>query len=270
YGEWHHVFAFHLANLALVVGEQGRFEEARQLFERAIAIDENILGDEHWQTIQARNNFAFLYLDQQRWQDAFEQLVRASDAWTRYSARKADVPGQALSGAPEGGSEVGGAPFIKGLLKAGCRLRGASGTNDQDLMRQAFVAAQGMDRSRAARSLTQMAARGARNDPVLAKTIRERQDLAVEWAARDKLLVSSLSNPVDKRDPAAEQELRNRLAALDARIKEIDKELAAKFPDYAALANPAPLAAEEVREQLGPDEALVLFLDTEEWKPTPE
>ena len=73
-----------------------------------------------------------------------------------------------------------------------------------------------------------------------------------------------------KRNPQAEAENNARLAAIDARIKEIDKELAAKFPDYAALTSPAPLAAEEVQAQLGADEALVLFLDTAEWKPTPE
>ena len=42
------------------------------------------------------------------------------------------------------------------------------------------------------------------------------------------------------------------------------------FPDYAALASPTPLVVEEVQAQLGADEALVLFLDTPEWKPTPE
>jgi hypothetical protein len=61
-----------------------------------------------------------------------------------------------------------------------------------------------------------------------------------------------------------------RLAAMDARIVIIDKELTANFPDYAALASPAPLSVEEVQAQLAADEALVLFLETPEVKPTPE
>ena len=69
---------------------------------------------------------------------------------------------------------------------------------------------------------------------------------------------------------AAEAENVARLAAIDDRIAEIDKRLAADFPDYAALASPAPLSVEDVQAQLGADEALVLFLDTPEWKPTPE
>ena len=81
---------------------------------------------------------------------------------------------------------------------------------------------------------------------------------------------AALGQEPDKRDAAAEAENVARLAAIDARIAEIDKRLAAEFPDYAALASPAPLSVEEVQAQLGADEALVLFLDTPEWKPTPE
>ena len=81
---------------------------------------------------------------------------------------------------------------------------------------------------------------------------------------------AALAQAPDKRDTKAEAENNARLAAIDARIAEIDKELAAKFPDYAALASPAPLTVEDVQAQLRPDEALVLFLDTPEAKPTPE
>jgi hypothetical protein len=44
----------------------------------------------------------------------------------------------------------------------------------------------------------------------------------------------------------------------------------AKFPDYTAQASPAPLSVEEVQAQLAADEALMAFLDTPKFKPTPE
>ncbi len=87
---------------------------------------------------------------------------------------------------------------------------------------------------------------------------------------RDGLRNAALGQAQDKRDAQAEAENNTRLAAIDTRIAEIDKELAAKFPDYAALASPAPIAVEDIQTQLGADEALVLFLDTKELKPTPE
>ena len=53
-----------------------------------------------------------------------------------------------------------------------------------------------------------------------------------------------------------------RLKAIGARIKVIDEELAARFPEYEELASPAPITVEEVQALLGGDKALVLFLDT--------
>ncbi len=88
---------------------------------------------------------------------------------------------------------------------------------------------------------------------------------------RDALRNAALGEAPGKRNAKAEAENVARLAAIDGRIAEIDKKLAAEFPDYAALASPAPLSVEEVQAQLGADEALLLFLDTQaSWKPTPE
>jgi hypothetical protein len=46
--------------------------------------------------------------------------------------------------------------------------------------------------------------------------------------------------------------------------------LKSEFPDYAALVSPTPLSVADVQALIGRDEALVLFLDTPEWEPTPE
>ena len=91
-----------------------------------------------------------------------------------------------------------------------------------------------------------------------------------EWQRRDGLRNEWLGKTPDKRDAKAEAENSARLNAIDARIVEIDKELGAHFPDYAALASPAPLSVGEVQAQLGTDEALVFFLDTAEVQPAPE
>ena len=94
--------------------------------------------------------------------------------------------------------------------------------------------------------------------------------LSTEWQKRDGVRVAAVSQPPDKRDRAAETANTDRLAAIDTRVAEIDERLKADFPDYAALASPAPLSVADVQAELRPDEALVLFLDTPEWKPTPE
>ena len=133
-----------------------------------------------------------------------------------------------------------------------------------------FQTAQWAQGSEAAASLAQMAARGAKGDPGLATIVRERQDLVAEWQKLDGVRTAAVSQAPDKRDRAAEAANVTRLAAIDTRIADIDKRLAMDFPDYAALSRPEPLSVEEVQAQLRADEALVLFLDTPAWKPTPE
>ena len=124
-----------------------------------------------------------------------------------------------------------------------------------------FEAAQWAQASEAAASLAQMAARSAKGSPQLAGLVRERQDLLGEWQTKDKLLIAAKGDTAPKRKAEAEKTLADRLAAIDKRLAEIDRRLAREFPDYAALASPAPVSVADVQAQLGADEALVLFLD---------
>jgi len=133
-----------------------------------------------------------------------------------------------------------------------------------------FSIAQWALSSEAAAALSHMSARQAKDDTTLAKLVRERQDLVGEWQRRDQLRSAAVSQAPEKRNREAEAENLTRLATIDERIAEIDRRLEKDFPDYAALANPQPLSIEEVQKDLRNDEALVLFLDTPEERPTPE
>jgi hypothetical protein len=53
-----------LNNLASMLAEQGRYEEARPLHERALAIREKVLGKEHPDTEMLRENLRSLYSSQ--------------------------------------------------------------------------------------------------------------------------------------------------------------------------------------------------------------
>jgi CHAT domain-containing protein len=115
-----------------------------------------------------------------------------------------------------------------------------------------------------------MAARGAKGDAKLVLMVRERQDQVAEWQKRDQTRSAFAGQAPDKRDKAAEADNVARIAAIDARVAEMDKHFTADFPDYVALVSPKPITVADVQANLRPDEALVLFLDTPEWKPTPE
>jgi CHAT domain-containing protein/tetratricopeptide (TPR) repeat protein len=66
-----------LSNLAGLLDDGGSFEEARPLFERALAIDEKALGPEHLETATDLNNLALLYEHEGRLELARPLLERA-------------------------------------------------------------------------------------------------------------------------------------------------------------------------------------------------
>lgn len=255
-------------NLAGLYTEQGRYAEAESLCKRALEANERVFGKEHpYTTLGSLNVLAQLYFSQSDWTRAAQFWGRSTAVISSRSQRGAT--GQAVTGKKKSHAERESSQFL-GLVKAVYRLAPQSRVPDAAASREAFQAAQWVQSSEAAQSLAQMAARGARNDPALAALTRERQDLVIEWQRSDGLRTEWLGNTPDKRDAKAEAEINAKLAAIDARIGEIDKQLAAEFPDYAALASPAPAAVDEVQALLRADEALVLFLDTPESKPTPE
>ena len=136
--------------------------------------------------------------------------------------------------------------------------------------------------SSAASAVNKLAVRLAAGSDRLAELVRRDQDLATEAEALDKAIVAAVSKERSKRDPAAEQRARARLAAIASERASLQKTLSAEFPDYAALSNPLPLTVKEMQSLLSGDEAMVLLTVTEkesyviaitresfDWKPIP-
>jgi tetratricopeptide (TPR) repeat protein/CHAT domain-containing protein len=256
-----------LNNLALLYRAQGRYGEAEPLYTRALAIARKALGPDHPDVVRDLSNLATLYFSQGDWARATDYWRDSTSIIVRRVQRGLPV-GEAVTGKRKSEAAQLGWQFW-GLVKAVHRLTLKQGYQT-GLPREMFQTAQWAQSSEAANSLAQMAARGAKGDRRLAALVRERQDLVAEWQRRDQMRSAAVAQVPDKRNLPAEADNVARLATIDARISIVDKELVAKFPDYAVLASPAPLSVEEVQAQIADDEALVLFLNTPEWKPTPE
>jgi tetratricopeptide (TPR) repeat protein len=258
-----------LNNLALLYRAQGRYGEAEATYRRSLAIHEKALGREHPLVGLTVHNLAALAFAQRDW-------ARAAGYWRRSTAiiaaraqRGTSDVGRALTGQRRGQAEQLSEQFW-GLVKATHRIALQGSKADAGLAQEMFHTAQWARASEAAVSMAQMAARGVKGDSVLAALVRERQDLVVEWQRRDGARTAAAGTQSDKRDRAAEAGNATRMESIDSRIGDIDKRLAADFPEYAALSQPVSLSTEEVQAQLGVNEALVLFLDTPQWQSTPE
>ena len=105
-----------------------------------------------------------------------------------------------------------------------------------------------------------MAARFSSGDGALPNLVREKQDLIAAWREKDARLLDLLSSSDNRRDRTAVDTLRRQTAETERQLAQVSARLEKEFPDYAALATPKPLTAEDVQKQLKDDEALVFWL----------
>jgi len=268
-GSDHPDVALPLNNLAATLDSQGRYAEAEALYQRSLAIRRRALGEDHPDVGQSLNNLGWLNFVQRDWAAATAYWQQSTDLLIRRSKRGTETIGAARVG--KGKSEADRENYqFRNLTKAMYRLAAAERAQEPHWTRDTFGITQWAQSSEAGASLAQMSARLAKGDGALALLVRERQDLVGQWQTRDKALVAARSQPPEKRDAKGEVGLSNSLAAIDKRISEIDRTLEKGFPDYAALASPAPLDMSGAQVLLRDEEALVLFLDTEALQPTRE
>jgi CHAT domain-containing protein/Tfp pilus assembly protein PilF len=248
-------------NLANLYHNQGRISDAEPLYQRALALLEKALPADHPDLGANLNNLAALHFDQQDWAKAVDYLRRSTAIIARQAERDTAGVGQAVAGSRVHNIEQRSSPF-RNLVKAVYRLAGQDQSKTVDALGETFIAAQWAKTSEAAGSLAQMAARGAAGDAKLAGVVRERQDLVDDWQKRDRERSASLAEPGFIRDKPTEIANTQQLDAIDARIAAIDRQLLARFADYAALAKPTPLSIAQVQTELSAGEALILILDT--------
>lgn len=256
-GSSHPLVANSLNNLAVVLDSTGRQQEAEPLLKRALDIRRRALGEQHPDVANSFANLGSHYLDLKDWQQARDAFARAVAIQNGRRAVRTSEDGQSDLKAHEDTN-----PY-PGLIVADYNLAGAvAGGQAAALRTQAFEAAQWIGDEQAARAIAGMSARiaGGRGD--LAARVRERQDLAEQAAATDKMLVTAISQAAAARNAAAEQVLRDRASSIASQIRELDRTIAAQFPDYAALVTKAPITIEEVQKQLRPNEAMLLFTTT--------
>ena len=296
-GPDHPAVATLLNNLGQVAKVRGRYAEAEPLVRRSLAIREKVLGRDHPDVARSLNNLADLHERQGRYAEAGPLFERALAI--RTSAVGPDHPDTAISinnlasFYQAAGRPADALPLVQRLVASGRAQARAALPVLADAQRQQLVPAeQALDdalnvmqrgnQSSAASAVNKLAVRLAAGSDRLAELVRKDQDLAAEAETLDKAIVAAVSKDRSKRDAAAEQRARTRLAAIAAERLTLQKILAAEFPDYAALSNPLPTTVKEIQSLLAGNEAMVMFAVTEkqsyvvaitregfEWKPIP-
>ena len=296
-GPQHPAVATLLNNLGQVDKVQSRYAEAEPLIKRSLAIREKVLGPDHPDVARSLNNLADLYERQGRYAEALPLFQRALAI--RERAVGPDHPDTATSlnnlaaFYQASGRPGDGLLLVRRLIASGRAQLGAALPVLADAQRQQLLpleqavddmlnAIQRGTQSSAASAVNKLAVRLAAGNDRLAELVRRDQDLQAEAETLDKAIVAAVSKERAKRDVAAEQRARDRLAVIATERARLQKTFTSEFPNYAALSNPSPMTVKETQALLSDDEALVLFAvtvkksyviaitrDGVDWKPIP-
>jgi CHAT domain-containing protein len=101
------------------------------------------------------------------------------------------------------------------------------------------------------------AARAAASDPLIGKEIRKQQDLQQEASALFRILRDLMLSPPEQQLPKVMADMQRRIETIRTEQKQLETELAKRFPAYANLIRPQPPSLTEARAVLRPGEALL-------------
>jgi tetratricopeptide (TPR) repeat protein len=249
-----------LNNLASEYDDQGKHSKAVELSERALAIEQKTLTANNPDVATALHNLGVYHGHAHETATALAYLRQATAAVIAHAATEASNAQQK--------SETSGLVAQRALyfLEHIAYLDAAVQEGLEPLpmaTREAFEMAQWANHSSAAVAVQQMGLRFAAGNDVLAALVRERQDLSAFWSDRDKALIAAISIPQSQQSATVIAALRGKLAETESKLAANSARLEREFPQYAALANPKPLKAEELQQLLGDDEALVFWVSAE-------
>jgi tetratricopeptide (TPR) repeat protein/CHAT domain-containing protein len=267
-GAAHPRVAVDLNTLALVLDALRRPQEAEPLYKRALEIREKALGADHPAVAWNHNRLGLLAENAKHWEDALAHYriaakivsQRALNTMSRW--RTEDDEARRTS------------YVFRNLIDAAWELSVERIELDEQLMREAFIAAQWRERSEASAAMAQMTARFGAADATLAELVREGQDLRARWSMLERRQLQTASLTGERRDEALITKVRQEFDATSHRLDEITSEIARRDPAYADLSNPQPLAIDAVQKLLREDEVLIVFAhtgsDTYYWAVTAE
>jgi CHAT domain-containing protein/Tfp pilus assembly protein PilF len=221
-----------LNNFAAFYISQRRYADAERLDKEVLAIRESTFGPDHPAVAESLNNLAMLYLLESRYADAL-RLVRTA---TERGFERKWVSLSALNWAA-----------YQSLIKS------------TDALNEGYQVIQRGTSSAASNAINQLSVRFAAGNDQLAELVRKDQDLTSENERLDKNIVEAVSREPLKRNAAEEQKIRDRLQAIATERTQIEATLRQSFPDFAALAKPAPLSVQETQTLLADDEALIIL-----------
>ncbi|WP_340316539.1 CHAT domain-containing tetratricopeptide repeat protein [Rhizorhabdus argentea] len=243
--------------LGHALAAQGKFDRALPLYEQAVAARRATFGPDHPALAEALIDQAELFMAVGRTADAVAAAREAADIVRRRrlgrigDARDGDGAQQAVGRAEAIDASrfdpLAGAFAI--LIRAAWERAAVAPQQAAALRAEAFLAAQDLSVSVAARSMARTAARTAAGEGPLGDLVRRQQSLSDRAAELDAGLLRQLV----RGDAVRIADIRAQLDATATLLAEADRQLREAFPDYARLigSESLPLDATQARLDRG-------------------
>jgi len=253
-GEAHPKTGTSVLNLANAHTGKNEYEQAIALLKRALVIFEETLGSVHSSIAKIHGNLAEIYRREKRYDEALDS--------SRHAVRILAESRLRSSAGQDTGESDGDRlnVIISNFAVIAHEASEQDKSRRAELSEEALAAAQKNGATSVSAALSQMAARFATDDQALGETVRQQQDLVVQWQELDKVLSSELARPRDQRKPETAAGLRRQRTGVKEKLDEITARLQKDFPQYGELTSPEPLGVSAVQKLLGPDEVLVVYL----------
>lgn len=240
-------------NVATLYRQRSLAVFEQEFLERAILIQEKILGPDHPNLIMTLDNLAASFEHKGDLAKAFVATKRASSI--AGIARTRQTFSTPISVALQMRQ-----PYLN-FLRIASRLQREQPPPAMDLARETFEAGQLATETVLNVTLAQMGVRLSRGNGPLPQLIRSRQDLEREWQSLDRFLLAAITRPTSQ---AERDRLRAQMEIIDQKLKSVDAQLRTSFPKYYELAAPAPTSAADVQAMLAKNEAIVQLAITGE------
>ena len=258
-GERHPDTLQSLNNYAFVQLALGRAEQAEPLFAEALRLRRDVLGDRHPITLSSFRNYAHVLQVTGR---PAEALPISRLLVSAYRARAVDLAALGVRGSDQRLRERSERELIErshaDVLWANFA---AAQSGQSELEVEAFTGLQLASAGSTTPAVAEAAAARFAASVGLQGLAEERKALAQRWTALDERLVRAQSGGDDR--AALRETIRTDIRAVEARIAEIDAQLAVEAPQYSAILNQQAVGLQELRRILGEDEAVLFLVPTD-------
>lgn len=272
----------HTADIMSILGDvnlsNGNVEAAEYNYQHALQIRENSLGNENASTAESLQKLSILFSGRKDFEKAEKLALRALGIFEKTLGTDSPDAGRSLNYLArifrEQGRYADALTIVKRTVASRLAIKSIAmsvlvGSQNAKLIdakeafSYSFDVLQFTSSSVAAKAVTKLAQRFAAGTVDLSIIVRSEQDLGVENERIGKALVAASAKAPNERSSPAEAQMRMRLNTIKTEREKIQLILIQQFPDYVALAKPAPMTAVETQKLLDEDEAVVAF-DIEE------